>query len=278
MSDAPTNQPTNEPTGAPANDRRTIDLSVDVVGTPDEVWRAVATGPGITSWYVATRIEERAGGALTSEFGPAEEMHVHGLVDVWEPPRRVAFSGGESAGGGLAFEWIVEAKGDGLCTVRLINSGFGEGGPWDEQYDAMTEGWLLFMSNLQLHLEHFGGRDGHPMLPMAMWPEAPAAAWPKLTAALGIPVEPAVGERVEATADGVGFAGKVASCTPGKRLALILDHPAPGTAFLATEDAGGMSGVSVWQYLYGDDAPAIIERDLPAWGEWLAAQAGPPPA
>ena len=34
------------------NDERTIELSVDVPGTPEEVWDAIATGPGITSWFI----------------------------------------------------------------------------------------------------------------------------------------------------------------------------------------------------------------------------------
>lgn len=253
----------------------TIDLTVEVEGTPEEVWRAVATGPGITSWYVKSTVEERVGGAVTSEFGPGEGMTVHGQVDVWEPPHRVVFSGGESAGGGLAFEWIVEAHGGGLCTVRLINSGFGNGGPWDDQYDAMSEGWRLFLANLPLHLRHFKGQDGQPMLPMAMWPMSPEAAWARLAKGLGIPSAPMVGERITASTGAVGLGGTVLSANPGRSLSLLLDEPAPGTALVAVEGAGEGCGVSIWQYLYGERALAIIERDLPVWVDWLAAQAAP---
>ena len=31
------------------DDRTRIELEVEVPGTPEEVWRAIATGPGITS-------------------------------------------------------------------------------------------------------------------------------------------------------------------------------------------------------------------------------------
>ena len=65
-------------------------------------------------------------------------------------------------------EWLVEAKNGSTCIVRLVNTGFGSGGPWDEQYDAMHEGWQLFLLNLRLHLECFPGQSASSMLPMAM--------------------------------------------------------------------------------------------------------------
>ena len=47
-----------------ASGRRSVQVEVEVPGTPEEVWQAIATGPGISSWFVPTRSEERgrAGG------------------------------------------------------------------------------------------------------------------------------------------------------------------------------------------------------------------------
>ena len=45
-----------------ASGRRMVQAEVEVPGTPEEVWRAIATGPGISSWFVPTEIEERVGG------------------------------------------------------------------------------------------------------------------------------------------------------------------------------------------------------------------------
>jgi hypothetical protein len=44
-----------------ASGRRSIQVEVEVPGTPEEVWQAIATGPGISSWFVPTRSEERDG-------------------------------------------------------------------------------------------------------------------------------------------------------------------------------------------------------------------------
>ena len=45
---------------------RSIELEVEVVGTPEQVWEAIATARGISSWYVPHTMEEREGGVVRS--------------------------------------------------------------------------------------------------------------------------------------------------------------------------------------------------------------------
>ena len=248
--------------------RKSIELEVEVPGTPEEVWRAIATGPGISSWYVPHTVEERTGGAANASFGPGPEMQVAGRVADWDPPHRVVFDGGQG-GDGLAFEWTVEARDGGTCIVRLVNSGFGSGGPWDDQYDEMHEGWKLFLFNLRLHCEHFAGQTATPMLPMASWPGPRDEAWRTLTDDLGIPAEAVVGHRITVSSpDSPPLAGTVVDAGP-RRLALLVEEPAPGTAFLAVEGAGDRVGVSIWAYLYGTAGAVAATRDDPLWRAWL---------
>jgi hypothetical protein len=35
-----------------ASGRRSVELEIEVPGTPEEVWQAIATAPGISSWKV----------------------------------------------------------------------------------------------------------------------------------------------------------------------------------------------------------------------------------
>ena len=42
--------------------RRWVQSEVEVPGTPEEVWDAIATGPGVSSWFFPTEIEGREGG------------------------------------------------------------------------------------------------------------------------------------------------------------------------------------------------------------------------
>lgn len=250
---------------------RAIDLSIEVAGTPEEVWAAVATGPGISSWFVPTTVDEHEGGATTSKFGEGPEMLIPGVVAAWEPPHRVRF---ESAGPdvGLAFEWLVEARGQGTCVVRLINSGFGSGEEWDAQFDGMSQGWLLFLHNLQLHRAHFPGQVGVSALPMAMLPGPRPHAWSALLSAAGLSASPSPGERVRTAGDAPTLAGTVVEAEPW-RLSVLVDEPAPGTAFLAAEGDGDQVGVSVWLYLYGPDASEVAASQQSLWQGWLAARA-----
>jgi uncharacterized protein YndB with AHSA1/START domain len=255
---------------------RVIDLEVAVDGTPEEVWRAIATGPGISSWYVPHEVDEEEGGHAVASFGPAPEMQIPGRVTAWDPPHRVKFTG-EGPGPTLAFEWLVESRDGGSCVVRLVSSGFGSGEEWDAQYDAMKEGWQLFLLNLQLHLRHFRGRTARSMLPMAPWPGSQAEVWARLLRALGFPDSPQPGSHVHTTSDAPPLAGTVVVAGPW-HLALLLDEPAPGTAFVAAEHAGGQVGVSVWSYVYGDERDEIVRRDEPRWHSWLAEHAAVPGA
>ena len=62
-------------------------IEFEVPGTPEEVWQAIATGPGISSWFVPTEIEERDGKpvAVKVNFGPG--MEPRSVVTAWDPPR-----------------------------------------------------------------------------------------------------------------------------------------------------------------------------------------------
>ncbi len=252
---------------------RSIELEVEVRGGPEEVWRAVATGPGISSWYVPHTVEGRAGGSASASFGPEPEMQIPGRVVVWEPPHRVRFDGGEGVQG-LEFEWTVEPRGDDRCVVRLDNSGFGQGGEWDSQYDAMVDGWKTFLSNLQLHLEHFGGLTATSMLPTVMTDGPREQAWEDLVTALGIPAAPDVNQRIEVNSpDAPPLAGTVVAATPW-RITLLVDQPAPGTGFVIVESCGDQIGASVWAYLYGDEGAEAVARDGPRWQQWLTETMG----
>ncbi|MEO1057420.1 MAG: SRPBCC domain-containing protein [Actinomycetota bacterium] len=249
---------------------RSIELSIEVPGTPEAVWQAIATGPGITSWYVPHDVEPRDGGSMSASFGPG--MDVTGRVGAWEPPERVRFDPGDG-GPGLAFEWTIEAHHDrGTCTVRLVNSGFGSGADWDDQYDGMTEGWQLFLQNLHAHLTHFPAEAATASLPMAMWGGSSNAVWDRLTTDLGVPAHPAVGDRLTADGgDGLTLSGEVLAA--GEHAVLLLvDRPCRGTAFFAVEGRGEVRSVSIWTYLYGDAGAAVSADDGPRWAQWLTAR------
>jgi uncharacterized protein YndB with AHSA1/START domain len=72
-----------------ASGKRSVHLEFEVPGTPEQVWQAIATGPGISSWFAPAEVEEREGGAVAFHLGPG--MDSAGIVTGWEPPRRFAY-------------------------------------------------------------------------------------------------------------------------------------------------------------------------------------------
>jgi uncharacterized protein YndB with AHSA1/START domain len=257
---------------------RSIDLDIEVPGTPEEVWEAVATGPGITAWFVPATVEPREGGEATFDFGPGLGVD-HSTVTAWDPPRRFV---GESTTEGQTFaaEWLVEAKGEGTCVVRLIFSGFGDGAEWDDQYDGTTKGWQLFMYNLRLYLTHFRGQPCRSVLVHGSAGDIDLAeAWPAVLKAVGF-TEPQLGEELsnEGT-DAPTFGGRVERVTDNM-VTFLLDQPGPGVGVVGAERYGGSIMTMVYLWLFGDDAATTAGREEPRWRRWMQEHfpPAPPPA
>src|SRR4029450_7294082 len=66
-----------------------LEFSVEVPGTPEQVWQAVATAQGMSAWFAATEVGVGEGGSLRSRRGP--EMGWDGRVTGWDPPRRIVY-------------------------------------------------------------------------------------------------------------------------------------------------------------------------------------------
>ena len=216
-----------------ASGRRSVQVEVEVPGTPEEVWQAIATGPGISSWFVPAEFEERDGKpvAVTLNFGPG--MESRSAVTAWDPPRMFAAQG-EGWGGSppIATEWSVEARAGGVCLVRVVHSLFASTDDWDNQLEATESGWPGFFRTLRIYLTHFRGQRSALMQFVAPVAGTEAEAWETLTAALGLEGL-SVGQRWTAPA-GVPAGGGVAeyvSQSPYDAL-LRLDKPGPGVAAL----------------------------------------------
>lgn len=255
-----------------ASGRRSIQVEVEVAGTPEEVWQAIATGPGISSWFAPTVFEEGDGKpvAMTVTFGPG--MESRSVLTAWDPLRKFT---SEAAGWfpgspPVATEWSVEARAGGVCVVRVVQSLFASTDDWDGQLIGTESGIPGALHVLQIYLTYFRGQRSAFMQFMAPIEGTPANAWAALTAALGFNGT-GVGERwtVPAGAPALGGVVDTISQTPPGAM-LRLEQPGPGTAVLFTMDLGGPSVMATFSfYLYGDQAAATVARERPRWQAWI---------
>jgi uncharacterized protein YndB with AHSA1/START domain len=249
---------------------RSIRLEIEVAGTPEEVWEAIATGPGISSWMHPTQVDADEG-TFSFDMGSGAQS---GRITSWEPPRRVVQEADWEPPGGepstLASEWIVEARSGGTCVVRLVVSGFGSGASWDDELEGFGESMAQTLRHLRLYLRDF--RGGHASFVSAFGQASGSLdeAFDALTGALGLPAV-AEGTTVAAADHGApALSGKVEDLSGGewrRDLLVRVEAPAPGFAALSVFAQARWTSVQV--YLFGDKAAETAAREQPRWVAWM---------
>lgn len=254
-----------EPSG-----RRSVQTEVDVPGTPEAVWEAIATGAGISSWFVPAEVDGRVGGRTVCHFGPGDSMDSVATITEWQPPQRFAAET-EEGPGAIATEWIVEAKEGGTCTVRVVHSWFADSDDWDSQFEGHAGGWVSFFKILRFYLEHFPGEESTLVQLAAQSDDTVDAAFNRLMGPLGVE-HGADGQAVASDADAPQLAGNVLEVlnTPeGFSVILRLDKPVPAIAHMIGFPMGGPVHVSVRFYLYGAEAARVAGKVEADWRKWL---------
>jgi uncharacterized protein YndB with AHSA1/START domain len=171
-------------------------LDATVPATPDQVWNAIATGPGISTWFVGRT--EIHGDTVRTTFG--DDWLPAGTVTTHDQPHHFAYRSDTAPDGRyIAYEYLVEGRDRSSTVLRTVTSGFLPGDDWTDEYEAMQYGTALFFATLVDYLTHFAGRTATPVTafgpPVTDWP----AAWRTLTDALGLDPAPRPGDT---TADG----------------------------------------------------------------------------
>jgi uncharacterized protein YndB with AHSA1/START domain len=246
-----------------------LEFSVEVPGTPEQVWQAIATAGGMSAWFLPTEMEEREGGALHFTMGP--EMGSDGRLTGWHPPHRIAYQEDWAALMGkdpdalspLTSEFLVEVRSGGTCIVRVTSSGFGTGADWEsEWWDDMGANWMPYFDNLRVYLAHFPGQEATQLEATATHPCDADALWKTLDDALGLGDE-------GATVEVRGATGTVERA--GERHALVrLTAPVPGMLSVSVYGFGDRkAAASVRAYLFSADAADYARREQPVWQAWL---------
>jgi uncharacterized protein YndB with AHSA1/START domain len=244
-------------------DRR-LEKRVELDATPDEVWRAIATGPGIATWFVPHEVEPREGGTVEQDYGGG--FTTRGRVTAWEPGHRFAYGGFEQAGDGspdYAYEFLVEGRDGGGTVLRFVQSGFLDGADWDDEYDSFDAGWSLFLGNLRSYLRHFPGLPARNAVAMSYTAGKARDIWPEVHRALGLAGHPSVGDVVTLAPAGPAPITGVVDVANEEFVGVRSDH---GLHRIGVEGENGC-GVSAYHYVYGRpvDAAALTAE----WQHWL---------
>jgi uncharacterized protein YndB with AHSA1/START domain len=253
-----------------ANGRRSISVEVEVPGTPEEVWDAIATGPGISKWFVPAQVEPHVGGKMVLNFGPG--MDSASEVTAWDAPHRfTATSDGLGPNAPeMATEWTVEARAGGTCIVRVVHSMFADTDAWDNQLGEVESGWPSFFVVLRAYLAHYRGQPGAHFQVMAPVAGTTIEGWRTLMGKLGI-ASPAAGTKIQSqagTAPLTGVVEKVGPESHPNQMIVMLDEPAPGAAVLSTCGMGEDTFFVGSFYFFGPNAAEGLKAEK-EWQDWL---------
>jgi uncharacterized protein YndB with AHSA1/START domain len=223
-----------------------------VAASPEEVWAAISTGPGIDSWFMGRN--EVAGGVIRTAFGPTT---LETTTTESEPPARFAHAGEPAPDGRfVAYEFLVEGRDRGSTTIRMVTTGFLPGDDWEQEFEAMSAGLAMFFATLVEYLTHFPGETATPVTefgpPVHDWPDA----WQTLYGELG---DPSVGDTVRFTPSGLG--------------------PIEGVVYFANSQTIGVRAPdAIYRFLQGLGGSMVAAHHVfadapdqgPAWHAWLA--------
>ena len=225
----------------------TIRKEVELPATPEQVWRAIATTPGLAAWF----------GLMEA---PAPDSPI---VTAWEPGRRLEVRPPAGPDGSThAFEYHIETRA-GATWLRFVHSGIA-GDDWSDEYEDTTGGgWDMYLHTLAEYLRYFADRPATFVLAEAPPSSAGEEAWPRLLRALGVAEDAKAG-------DPLPLPPAAPRPTDG-----VIDHLTPGFLGVRTADAlyrfHGRPGlgmpVALGHHVYGEgvDGALLTKR----WQAWL---------
>jgi uncharacterized protein YndB with AHSA1/START domain len=246
-------------------------LEFEVPGTPEQVWEAIATGPGISSWLFPSEVEQREGGAVTFHVAPG--MDSSGTVTTWDPPKRFVYEEPNWSEGAppLATEFVIEARSGGTCVVRVVSSLSTDEGRWDDELGGFESGWKAFFKVLTLYLRHFPGKHAVAFRIFEATSGSDVDAWAKLKSRLRFDGA-TPGQHWTTTGTGApdlsGVIEHVDEHAEVRQLIIVADRPVPGIALFGVATWNKQVQITISFYLFGEQAAAAAPREESAWKRW----------
>lgn len=143
---------------------RTLVKTATVKATVDEVWKAWTTTEGIQSFFAPeARVEARPGGPFEVYINPYAKPGMKGADDMvflalqekrmlsftWNAPPHLP----EVRRQRTSVTVRMKPAGEGTTEVRLVHSGWGDGGQWDQAHAYFDKAWAGVLGNLKKRFE-----------------------------------------------------------------------------------------------------------------------------
>jgi uncharacterized protein YndB with AHSA1/START domain len=231
---------------------------IELDATPEEVWEAIATGPGIDAWFMGTNeVEPREGGAVRMTL---PGWTLESTVSVWDPPKRLLTETAKGEDGRfMAFEYIIEGREGGSTVLRFVHSGFLPDDEWETEYEALKTGDPAYLQKLAEYLKYFRGRTAVPV--SAYGPQVDRErAWAVFKDALGLTGEIAEGDQVRFSTEGL------------PPIEGVVDYVSPD--FLGVRTSDGL-----YRFIHGFDGTIVLGHHIysdvdqketeQAWQSWV---------
>jgi uncharacterized protein YndB with AHSA1/START domain len=235
---------------------RTLDLTIDIDATLEEVWHALTTGEGIARWFAPyAAVTPGEGGSVSIGWDPKELWAQP--ITVWEPLRRMQTASEMPSPDGrmvrLAVDYYLEVQG-GRVRVRLVHSGFDDSS-WDDYIDGLDAGWSFFLFNLKHSLERHRGFD-RVQLSARFRTEARAGQEHPVFGAKGLRVQPTVsglrpGDACRLSLGGTDVDATVAVRHQQRAIAFVVPTWNDALLFVEREGMKEVHHVGIWLSLYG---------------------------
>jgi uncharacterized protein YndB with AHSA1/START domain len=221
---------------------------ITIDATPEEVWRCLTEADQITRWFAPeAKVEPGVGGKVLLSWGPG--MEGESPIHLWEPNHRFGWT--EQGARPKLVEFEIEAK-DGVTILRLVQSGFGEGASFEDEFEATNGGWRTYFRILKFGLEHHLGETCTPVSVFRQLDMTRDQITPRLSLALDI--QPALedlreGQSYKSNLDIRGT--RLEPDKPGYYL-LTVDNWSNSLFALFTEKMGDKCFFTLQAYLFGD--------------------------
>jgi uncharacterized protein YndB with AHSA1/START domain len=250
-------------------DTRAFEMTIEIAVSPDAVWQALTDPTEVTRWFAShADIQPGIGGKWMVSWDGNWPWNTE--IEIWEPSRHLRLvdragrpydAEGKAvltsvAAMPIAIDWYLEGQ-SGSTTLRLVHSGFGRGGAWDDEYEGVSLGWLLELNGLRHYLERHRGEARQ-----VAWSRTVVAApvdslWSRFTGPDGLVRDSSMlhlraGERYSTTlSTGDRIEGTVIANVPGRGVQVTVDGWNDALYRLWIDRVGEDAAVNSWLTTYG---------------------------